>query len=145
MLFSAISQLYFRGKLVYAERFASQDQAGRAIRIVTPTLGLVSPDLRVDPGLLSEFAAGSIDPREERYRDPLLATARREGRSLGNGKVVFLGSVATGKYLEPLDQAFGSSLHIPEAFIGMGNMKRGSILLRAVEEERELEYVPACL
>ena len=142
-LFSAISQLYFRGKLEYALHFASHDLAGPAIRIVTPTLGLVPPDLSMTPQLLADFARGSIDASEEAYRAPLLSTARREAQAARNCKIVFLGSVATNKYLEPLTEAFGTALCFPKAFLGLGNMQRGSILLQAVQEQRELEYVEA--
>lgn len=143
VLFSSISQLYFRGKLEYAECFASQDETGPAIRIVTPTVGLVRPDLAVRPELFADFAKGSIDVDEETYRTPLLNTARREAGSMGANRVVFLGSLATSKYLEPLREVFSTALYVPRVFVGMGNMKRGSVLLEAVREGRELEYVRA--
>lgn len=140
-LFSAISQLYFRGKLTYAECFAPVQDDGPAIRIITPTLGLVAPDLAVGPGLLSDFARGSIDVREEAYLRPLMSTARTEAELLGPSPVIFLGSIATPKYMEPLREAFGSALRVPSAFVGLGNMQRGSMLLNAVEDKRELDYV----
>ena len=122
---------------------ALTSEGGAAVRIVTPTLGLVSPDLPVGPELLSDFATGSIDAEEGAYREPLLESARRDASELGIGAAVFLGSVATPRYVEPLRRVFGPALRIPRAFVGMGNMQRGSILLKAVEANRELEYIEA--
>ena len=140
-LFSAVSSLYFRGKLEYAQHFAMR--RGGRVRIVTPTRGLVDPGWRVDAAGLREFAKGAVDPRESSYRTPLLASAHREAEELDGAPVVFLGSLATDKYLDPLGVVFGDSISIPRVFVGMGNMKRGSILLNAVEAGQELEYVPA--
>jgi hypothetical protein len=53
---------------------------------------------------------------------------------------VLLGSVATGKYTEPLLEVFGERLLIPKDFVGLGDMSRGSLLLRAVREDEELTY-----
>jgi hypothetical protein len=53
-----------------------------------------------------------------------------------------LGSVATGKYVDVMRPALGSRLYFPAAFAGRGDMSRGSVLLRAVRDGRELEYAP---
>ena len=53
-----------------------------------------------------------------------------------------LGSVATGKYVDVLLEALGERLVFPIEFLGRGDMSRGALLLRAVREERELEYAP---
>ncbi len=57
-------------------------------------------------------------------------------------EVVLLGSVATGKYVDVLLEALGDRLVFPIEFLGRGDMSRGAMLLRAVREERELEYAP---
>jgi hypothetical protein len=56
--------------------------------------------------------------------------------------VILLGSVATDKYVDVLLEFFGEKLLFPTAFVGRGDMSRGSLLLRAVREELELEYEP---
>jgi hypothetical protein len=59
-----------------------------------------------------------------------------------NARFVLLGSVASNKYVEPLLEVFGDRLLYPSEFLGRGDMSRGSLLLRAVREERELAYAP---
>jgi hypothetical protein len=62
---------------------------------------------------------------------------------LGNkGEAVLLGSVATGKYREPLLEALGERLVFPTAFIGRGDMSRGGMMLRCAESGEELSYQP---
>jgi hypothetical protein len=55
---------------------------------------------------------------------------------------VLLGSIATGKYVEPLLECFGERLLFPEDFIGRGDMSRGGLLLRAVANDSQLTYRP---
>ncbi|HZJ72228.1 MAG TPA: hypothetical protein VFF36_14950, partial [Planctomycetota bacterium] len=52
-----------------------------------------------------------------------------------------LGSVATGKYVEPLAGVLGDRLRFPSAFVGRGDMSRGGLLLRSVRSGVELDYV----
>jgi len=59
-----------------------------------------------------------------------------------DARVVLLGSIASDKYVKILQAAFGERLIFPAAFVGRGDMSRGGMLLRAVDEGRELEYVP---
>ena len=56
-------------------------------------------------------------------------------------EVVLLGSIATRKYFDVLEPVFGGRLRVPGAFVGLGDMSRGSIMLRAVEAGRELDYI----
>ena len=58
------------------------------------------------------------------------------------GQAVLLGSIASDKYVEILQAAFGERLVFPQAFVGRGDMSRGGLLLRAVDEGQELAYVP---
>jgi predicted kinase len=55
---------------------------------------------------------------------------------------VLLGSVATGKYVEPLQGVFGERLLFPTAFVGRGDMSRGGLLLRCADAGLELDYAP---
>ena len=55
-------------------------------------------------------------------------------------RVVLLGSVASGKYVDVLQPMLGDRLCYPTAFIGRGDMSRGGLLLRSVDSGEELEY-----
>lgn len=138
-VFSFLSGLYFRGKLTYARRFAT---SGSAIHVITSDRGLVSPDLPITLKDLRAMGSGSIDPDHPPYRAPFERDAIRLAGTLGPGtEVVLLGSIATGKYADLLQAVFGSRLMFPESFVGRGDMSRGGLLLRAVQEERELAYL----
>jgi hypothetical protein len=141
-VFSFLSSLYFRGKLTYARVFANPPRGVRPALVITADRGLMSPDERVRRDDLLAFAQVDIAGGDDRYLAPLrrdiAALARKVGRSL----VVLLGSVATGKYVDALLDAFGERLVFPIAFVGRGDMSRGGLLLRHASEGRELEYVP---
>ena len=141
-VFSFLSSLYFRGKLTYARVFANAPRGVRPALVITADRGLMSPDEQVRREDLIAFTRVDIAGGDERYLAPLrrdvAALARRIGRSL----VVLLGSVATGKYVDVLLDAFGERLVFPIAFVGRGDMSRGGLLLRHAGEGRELEYVP---
>jgi hypothetical protein len=143
-VFSFLSGLYFRGKLAYARHFARAPEGADGVLVITPTRGLVLPESPVTLTALREFAAVDVDPAERRYREPLERGARRLAKRVGTRcEVVLLGSVATGKYLEVLRDVLGRRLHYPAAFVGIGDMSRGGLMLRCVREGRELEYVRA--
>ncbi len=132
-LFSFVSALYFRGKLTYASRFVPP--AGR-ILIITSNRGLRPPSAPMRPADLAGFGGVDIDPDDPRYADPL----RRDLRDLAGGPVLFLGSLATPKYLAILEPELGSRLLVPSAFAGLGDMSRGSLLLRAAAAGQPLTY-----
>jgi len=50
--------------------------------------------------------------------------------------------VASGKYVDVLTAALGQRLKFPLDFVGRGDMSRGGLMLRCVDEGRELTYVP---
>lgn len=131
-----ISGLYFRGKLAYADHFAP----GRTL-IVTPCCGLLPPGAPVTRDTFDAFASVPIGPAEPRYLEPLVRDLSRLAATWP-GEVVLLGSVASPKYTAPMIDAFGTRLVFPATFVGRGDMSRGGVLLRAVREGRELEYVP---
>jgi hypothetical protein len=142
-VFSFLSGLYFRGKLTYATAFA-RPPAGLpgGVFVVTPCEGLVPPAQRVDLACLRRFAAVPISTTERRYRTPLLRDLRWLAAQAPAADIVLLGSIATDKYVEPLHAAFGDRVLLPAEFAGRGDMSRGGLLLRCVEEGRELTYVP---
>jgi len=134
-VFAFVSQLYFRGKLTYAGRF------GGVVRVIVPGRGLLDPGMRVATEHVHAFAQVEVDPRTDAYRAPLIRDARMLAEEV-SGPVVLLGSISTGKYVEPLSTVLGDRLLAPRAFVGRGDMSRGSLLLRAAESGRELEYAP---
>jgi hypothetical protein len=140
-VFSFLSGLYFRGKLAYAERFEAPPPGVPGILVITTSRGLLAPRARLTRETLEEFAAVPLDARDPRYREPLAGDAAAlAARLAGTDEVVLLGSVATGKYLDPLVQAFGPRLRFPGAFVGRGDMSRGGLLLRCAAAGVELAY-----
>ena len=142
-VFSFLSGLYFRGKLAYARAFANPSDGRAGVFVITPTDGLRPADEPVDLARLRRFATVDIGGDDPRYRRPLDRDVRRLARRIGpDGEVVLLGSIATGKYVEPLLAVLGERLRFPVEFVGRGDMSRGGLLLRSAREGRELEYVP---
>jgi hypothetical protein len=146
-LFSFISQLYFRGKLTYARRFASPPESGNPIvqsgvHVITPNAGLRSPDIHVTSDAVRRFAHQEIGLENTAYRAPLERSARALAGEIGDCEVVLLGSVASPKYVDILVEIFGDRLRFPVDFVGRGDMSRGGLLLRQAAEGVELEYGP---
>jgi hypothetical protein len=138
--FAFMSGLYFRGKLAYARHFAAREAP---IFVITPTRGLRSPDSLVSARLLREFAAVDVHADDRRYRRPLDRDLDKLAHTLPRqSRVVLLGSIATGKYVDALTRALGERLHYPAAFVGRGDMSRGGLMLRCVDDGVELEYAP---
>lgn len=141
-VFSFISGLYFRGKLAYANAFADSASDSPPILVITSTHGLLSPYASLSLRELQEMAGVPIHSASERYRSCFERDLRLlAGRASQNDHIVLLGSVATPKYLEPMMNILQHRLVIPAAFIGIGDMSRGALLLRAVREGRQLDYV----
>jgi hypothetical protein len=143
-VFRFASGLYFRGKLAYAEAFAQPPRGAPGALVIAPGAGLHSPHLEGRAADLRAFAAVPVDPREPLYRGPLVRDARALAEAAGaRCEIVLLGSVASGKYVEPLLEVFGDRLLFPLAFVGRGDMSRGGLLLRCVRAGEELAYVAA--
>src|SRR5437016_3349578 len=53
----------------------------------------------------------------------------------------FLGSIATGKYVNVLLASFGDRFRFPVDFVGRGDMSRGGLMSRCAAERRELSYI----
>ena len=136
--FTFCSGLYFRGKIAYATAFAPDETF-----VITPTRGLLPPGMFVSADLLREFAGVDISEDDARYRKPLERDLRALVARVGaDARVVLLGSIATGKYVEVLATRLGAQLHFPPSFIGRGDMSRGGLLLRHAASREELEYAP---
>jgi hypothetical protein len=142
-VFSFLSGLYFRGKLTYAGAFAARGAPWPSTLIITADRGLVPPDTIVRREDLERFSAVDISSGDDRYIEPVRRDVERLATSVPESvEVVLLGSIATGKYVDPLLSAFGKRLLFPIDFVGRGDMSRGGLLLRSAREGRELAYVP---
>jgi hypothetical protein len=144
--FCFLSALYFRGKMAYARRFAAGEPAagGGSILVIAPGFGLVPSEWPLDPSRLRKLARTPVDPAHRGYSGPLRRHARElRDRLPAEARVVMLGSIATGKYLDLLIPIFGDRLLFPRIFAGAGDMRRGALLLRAAACGEELEYAVA--
>ena len=142
-VFSFLSGLYFRGKLAYGQTFARARTTPHGVLVITPGLGLVSPDTVVGLSDLLSIATVGVAPEEPRFRSPL----ERDSMALASvldpeDRVVLLGSIATGKYVDIIQGHFKGRLRFPSDFVGRGDMSRGGLMLRCVMDRTELEYVP---
>jgi hypothetical protein len=136
--FAFVSGLYFRGKLAYARAFSSPHAPAF---VITPTRGLMSPDTLVTAALLREFATEDVHAGAARYRRALeVDVAELADRLPADTRIVLLGSVATGKYVDVLEPFFGGRLYFPLHFVGRGDMSRGGLMLRSSRSGIELEY-----
>ncbi|MGH7835518.1 MAG: hypothetical protein ACREQK_17880 [Candidatus Binatia bacterium] len=143
-VFSFLSALYFRGKLAYARAFARPPLNRQGVLIITPTAGLIPCDASIQLSKLRGFARVPINKKHPLYRRSLLRDAKKLADEIGaDCEVILLGSIASGKYLDILTAAIGDRLRVPADFVGLGDMSRGALLLRCVQEQRELEYVSA--
>jgi hypothetical protein len=143
--FCFLSSLYFRGKVAYARRFGSE-QSGHADApeawVIAPGFGLLPPHEPVDLDRLRRLRRVRVDPKSRSYRTPLHECASRIAERLApDGRAILLGSLATGKYIDVLRPIFGDRLAAPRAFIGVGDMSRGGLMLQAVRSGIELDYV----
>lgn len=144
LAFAFMSALYFRGKITYSLHFAEPSPAleDRGIYVIAPGYGLVPPEWPITEERMKIMGKTPVDARKRSYRKPLERDAKAIAARLdADAQVVLLGSVATGKYVDILQPIFGSRLRFPSAFAGLGDMSRGGLMLRAVRENRELEYV----
>jgi len=141
-VFTFMSGLYFRGKLAYASAFAGAPEDSSGVHVIVPGMGLCAPGVNVDLRGLRAVARIRVDPGDRRYVRALQRDAARLVDRLTDGDMaILLGSIATPKYLQPLAEVLGPRLRVPREFIGLGDMSRGSLMLRCVGEGRELDYV----
>jgi hypothetical protein len=143
--FAFMSALYFRGKIAYAQRFAvpSPLVGGDGIFVITSGFGLVPPDWRLNEERVKRMKKIDVDVNTRNYVRPLRDHATLLARALEEepqARVILLGSVATGKYVDVLGPIFGDKLRFPAVFAGLGDMARGGLMLRAARAGKELEY-----
>jgi hypothetical protein len=145
--FTFMSSLYFRGKITYARCFASPPSGitlgspDDGILVIAPGFGLVPPSWRITPERMKKLRRTPVDLKSRAYCAPLRDHAEDLAGLIDvDTRVVLLGSIATGKYVDVLYPVFGDRLLFPRAFVGAGDMQRGGMMLRAVREGRELEY-----
>jgi hypothetical protein len=142
-VFSFLSGLYFRGKLTYANAFADPPEHAPPVLIITTHRGLMTPDERVRRHDLELFSRVDLGRNDQQFLRPLISDATSLEVQLNSaGRVVLLGSIATGKYVDPLLGVFGERLLFPATFVGRGDMSRGGLLLRSVRSGVELDYIP---
>lgn len=140
--FTYTSSLYFRGKIAYARRFMVPPPACDGIYIIAPGFGLVPPGWPLTRSRFDVLRVVPVDPRHPRYRRPLQASAHALAARLEpDTQIVLLGSLAQGKYLGILSPIFQHQLIVPRSFVGMGDMRRGAVLLRAAASGEELDYL----
>lgn len=139
--FNFVSGLYFRGKLSYARAFGRSHRGQPATLIITAGGGLCEPDERIHAARLSAWANVAVDESNPHFALPLArhASALLDAHDEAT-RFVLLGSVASNKYVVPLLEVFGERLLFPSSFLGLGDMSRGSLLLKAARAGRELEY-----
>jgi hypothetical protein len=141
-VYTFMSGLYFRGKLAYASAFAYPPDGCSGVQVIVPGLGLRPASASIDLAGLRAVARVPVDPDNRRFTSPLRRDAARLAEQLSPGDaVVLLGSIATPKYLQPLQAVLGPRLHVPQEFIGRGDMSRGALMLRCAAEGRELTYI----
>jgi len=142
-VFSFLSSLYFRGKLTYARAFARPPAGLCGAFVITPGEGLRDPAEPISIARLRHYARVPIKSAERRYLVPLLRDAEALAILAGDHcRIILLGSVASSRYVEPLLRVFGERLLFPPTFVGRGDMSRGGLLLRCVDQDTELDYAP---
>lgn len=145
--FTFMSSLYFRGKIAYARHFAAAPpelalgSPDDGVLVIAPGFGLVPPSWPVTAEEMKKLRGTPVDLKSRSYCAPMKRHVEQLRDLAPSSWFVLLGSVATGKYVDLLLPALGDRLLFPRDFAGAGDMKRGGMLLRAVRENRELDYV----
>jgi hypothetical protein len=140
--YAFLSSLYFRGKIAYARHFAGPpgDRPSGAL-VIAPGFGFVPEGWALTEERVEVLRRTPIDLDNPEYSEPMRCHAEALRRTLpAEARIVLLGSIATGKYVDLLLPVFGERLLFPACFVGIGDMSRGSVMLRAVRENQELEY-----
>jgi hypothetical protein len=142
-LMSFVSGLYFRGKLTYARAFGRPPAGSAGALVIVPGLPLTGADTVMTPDQVAAAAAIPVSADEPRFTGPLAASATALAADLGaDGDAVFLGSIATDRYVATLEAVLGDRLHFPPDFVGRGDMSRGAMLLRAARAGVEIDVAP---
>lgn len=140
-MFSFVSGSYFRGKSSYAEAFGRAPPGLPSALVMTAGGGLCPLDEPITLERLRDWSKVAVREDNPHFTAPLLRHAAELLQARGDAtRFVLLGSLATEKYVAPLSEIFGERLLFPIEFVGRGDMSRGSLLLSAVREGRELAY-----
>jgi hypothetical protein len=111
------------------------------VLVIAPGFGLVPQGWPLTAKRVETLRRTPIDLKNPDYCEPMRQHLELLREALPDDtQVVLLGSIATGKYVDLLLPVFGVRLVFPSCFVGIGDMSRGSVLLRAVREDQELEY-----
>lgn len=141
-IYAFISGLYFRGKMAYTDAFGAAPRGVSPAMVITPGIGMVSPDTILTYDRLKAIAQVPVEANNVAYSVPFLRDAVRLDQQAGpNCSYVLLGSIATEKYTSPLLQVFGDRLLFPAEFVGRGDMSRGGLMLRCAHNAEELSYI----
>src|SRR5439155_2295893 len=117
-VFSFVSGLYFRGKLAYAREYARTHSVRHGVLVIVPGMGLAPPETVITLADLRAIATIGVEPEEPRFREPLERGAAALAMQLSEAdRVVLLGSIATGKYVDVLGRHLGARLHFPLEFV----------------------------
>ena len=109
-VFAFCSGLYFRGKLVYGQRFAPHQMKSQGSSYHThPRIASAGNASRI--GGLREFVSVAVAADERRFTRPLQRSA--EMLAAASCEVILLGSIATGKYVDCLLPIFAQRLLFP--------------------------------
>lgn len=141
--FTFLSSLYFRGKIAYSRHFSNPPPglADFGALVIAPGYGFVLPDWPITQERMEKLKRTPVDLKCRAYTKPMREQAEALREHLPEDtRVVLLGSIATGKYVDLLEPVFGERLVFPACFVGKGDMSRGSMMLRAAREGVELEY-----
>src|SRR5690242_8521963 len=102
-IFSFLSGLYFRGKIAYARAFGRRERNAPTHFVITTDRGLVTPDTLVTRDDLVAFGCVDLAEAGDAYITPLARDVQRlAGDVDATARVVLLGSIATGKYVDTL-------------------------------------------
>lgn len=142
-IYAFVSGLYFRGKLVYVDAFASPPPGVPGAMVIVPGLGLIPPSTILTLDQLAAISAIDVAEDNDHFTAPLLRDAAQMEEQAGpDCQYVLLGSVATPKYTTPLLGLWGERLLFPTEFLGRGDMSRGGLMLRCARSRSELQYRP---
>jgi len=145
-VFSFVSSLYFRGKASYARTFGHAAGGRQSALVMTAGGGLCSLDESVTEQRLAAWQRNAVHEHNPHFTAPLVRHASElVDASSEDARFILLGSVASHKYVVPLLEVFGTRLLYPVSFAGLGDMSRGSLLLRAIRDGIELDYEPVRL
>lgn len=141
-VFTFVSGLYFRGKVTYARTFGKAPPGLPASFIMTAGGGLCGLDDPVHLARLEGWQNIRVSESNPHFTAPLQRQTSELLDRHPEARFVLLGSIASNKYVAPLREVLGERLFYPERLAGLGDMARGSLLLAAAADGRELTYVP---